>query len=423
VSDWSSRISGQFNLNLPADVVAWFDGELWKESTEMGFFQPVDPESLLEANSSTIMGGLMLPDTLPILGNGCGDVLCLRFNSRGTVSEVVRWMHEGCDWTPYGNSLCEALLLDAAIAHTEELSADSEYRLEEIGFAGWALDHLESTGHLSNIRQLLSNEHVPAIVGLLEAGVAETAVRCVLSQRCLTSELLRYCRAAGGNQLAKKLRVGWPVFSQWLFDTELVPEKKKRKLAKVTRVSINELLQQDWRGAVREAEAVAALRTDLTWPFAVLGWAAERQGDPTTAVKHYVAGLTALGTSSDFTENWGWGTFEPTQKTKFVVERLKELRDALPPEVLENDYLKTALESKHSADFFGRVREHWCQWAALAEKEGQFADAYKYYYCAGWDIHVFDDMESILDCMERNAEAAGWPALASIASRHRKRSL
>jgi len=260
-------------------------------------------------------------------------------------------------------------------------------------------------------------------VGLLEAGVAETAVRCLLSQRCLTSGLVRYCRAAGGNQLAKKLRVPWPEFSQWLFDTELVPEKKKRKLVRATRMPIDELLQQDWRGAVQEAEAVAAIRTDLTWPFAVLGWAAERQGDPATAVKHYVAGLTALGTSSDFTENWGAGAFEPTQKTKFVVERLKELRDALPAEALENDYLKTALESKHSADFFGRVRQHWCQRAALAEKEGQYADAYKYYYRAGWDIHVFDDMENILGCLARNAEAAGWPPLASIASRHRERSL
>ena len=174
---------------------------------------------------------------------------------------------------------------------------------------------------------------------------------------------------------------------------------------------------------MREAEAVAALRSDLTWPFAVLGWAAERRGDLATAIKNYVAGLTALGTSSDFTENWGTGTFEPTQKTKFVVERLKELRDTLPPVVLENDYLKTALESKHSADFFNRVRKHWCERASLAEEAGRYADAYKYYCCAGWDIHVLDDIVSILDCMVRNAEAAGWSALASIASCHRDRSL
>ena len=186
VSDWSSRISGRYRLNLPADVVAWLDGELWKESSETDFGWPMEPESLLEANSSAVSGGLMLPDTLPILGNGCGDVLCLRFNPRGTVSEVVRWMHEGCDWTPYGNSLCEALLLDAAITQMEELLEDSEYRFEEIGFAGWALDRLESTSGQSNFRQLLGNEHGLAIVGLLEAGVAETAVRCLLSQRCLT---------------------------------------------------------------------------------------------------------------------------------------------------------------------------------------------------------------------------------------------
>ncbi|MDP7133438.1 MAG: hypothetical protein QF437_23285, partial [Planctomycetota bacterium] len=102
------------------------------------------------------------------MGNGCGDVLCLRFNSRGTVSEVVRWLHEGGDWTPYGASLCEALLFDAAIALTEELSPNSDHRLEEIGFAGWALDWLESTGHQSDIRQLLRKDDGLSIMGFLE---------------------------------------------------------------------------------------------------------------------------------------------------------------------------------------------------------------------------------------------------------------
>ncbi len=420
MSDWSSRVSVRFNLNLPADVVAWFDGELWKEASETGFFQPEEPESLLDPKSYTVMGGLMLPDTLPILGNGCGDVLCLLFNSRGTVSEVVRWLHEGGDWTPYGASLCEALLFDAAIALTEELSPNSDHRLEEIGFAGWALDWLESTGHQSDIRQLLRKDDGLSIMGFLEAGVAETAVHCLLCQCCLTSELLKYCQAEGGNQLATKLGVPWPEFSRWLFDTALVPEKMKRKLAKATRVPIDELFHQDWRGAVREAEAVAERRSDLTWPFAVLGWAAERQGDHVTAVERYTTGLTALGTASDFTENWG--DFPP-QKTKFVVDRLKELRDALPPEVLENDFLKTALESKHGADFFHHVRKHWCDRAALAEEEGRYADAYRSYYHAGWDILVLDDIEILLDGMERNAKAAGWPALASIASHHRECSL
>ena len=41
MSNWSSRRSEQYHLYLPADVVAWFDGEFWKVCSETGFGQPV----------------------------------------------------------------------------------------------------------------------------------------------------------------------------------------------------------------------------------------------------------------------------------------------------------------------------------------------------------------------------------------------
>jgi hypothetical protein len=190
------------------------------------------------------------------------------------------------------------------------------------------------------------------------------------------------------------------------------------ELAKATRMSFDDLSQQDWCGAVGHAERVVALRSDLSWPFAVSGWAAERQGDLTAAIKYYFAGLPALGTASDFTEYWE--KIEPGQKRKFVVDRLMELCDSLPPEVLENEYFNAVAGSKHSKEFFERVRRYWCERGALAEREGRYGDAYESYYGAGWDILVLDDMDQILDCMVRNAEAAGWPALASIASQHRQ---
>jgi hypothetical protein len=105
---------------------------------------------------------------------------------------------------------------------------------------------------------------------------------------------------------------------------------------------------------------------------------------------------------------------------KFVVERLRELSDSLPPELLKDDYFNAVMGSKHSRDFFERVRRYWCECGALAEKEGRFGDAYESYYCAGWDILVLDDMDQIFDCIVRNAEAAGWPAPAKIARQHRR---
>ncbi|MFL5244642.1 MAG: SMI1/KNR4 family protein [Gemmataceae bacterium] len=421
MSNWSSRLSEQYHLNLPADVVAWFDGELWKECSETSFGQPLQPAQLLDSNSSALWGGLMLPDTLPILDNGCGDALCLRFNSKGTVSEVVHWAHEGGNWTPFGTSLCEALLLDAAITLMEEPLDGMEHRLhrlEDIGYAGWAFASLEGVGQRSRMRQILRQHHALPILGLLEAGVAETAVRRVLCERCCASGLQRYCHDFGGNQLATKLGVQWPVLSQWLFDTGLIPKEMERPLAKATGMSFEDLSQQDWCGAVGHAETVVALRTDLSWPFAVLGWAAERQGDLRGAIKHYSAGLPALATTSDFTEYWE--KIELGQKTKFMVDRLIAIRDSLPPEVLENDYFKAVMGSKHFKDFFERVRRYWCERGALAESEGRYGDAYESYYGAGWDILVMDDMEPILDCIVRNAEAAGWSALASIAGHHRQ---
>ena len=363
----------------------------------------------------------MLPDTLPVLGNGCGDALCLRFNSEGSVSEVVRWMHEGGNWTPYGTSLCEALLLDAAITLMEEPLDDVECPLEDIGYAAWAIEWLESAGKPSSIRRILSKDHTPPLAGLLEAGIAEVAVRRLLCQDFCTSGLERYCRAVGGNRLATKLGVQWPVFSRWLLDTRLVPKNMERKLAKATRMSFDDLSHQDWRGAVREAERVLALRTDLSWPFAVLGWAAERREDLAAAIEYYSAGLPALGTTSDFTEYWE--KIEPGQKMKFVVERLNDLSDSLTPTLVENDYFHAVTGSKHSRDFFERVRRYWHERGALAEREGRYGDAYESYYSSGWDILVLDDMDQILDCIVRNAEAAGWPALASIASHHRHRLL
>ena len=74
MSNWSAKLSKKYELTLPADVVAWFDGEVWKENSETVFGQPVEPAQLLDSNASTLCGGLMLPDTLLILRNGCGDI-------------------------------------------------------------------------------------------------------------------------------------------------------------------------------------------------------------------------------------------------------------------------------------------------------------------------------------------------------------
>lgn len=222
--NWSSRLSKQYQINLSADVVAWFDGELWKKCSQTGFGQPIEPAQLLDPTSSALLGGLMLPDTLPILDNGCGDALCLRFNLKGTVSEVVRWEHEGGNWTPFGTSLCEALLLDAALTLMEEPQDDGELRLEDIGYAGWALEWLEGESPPSRIRQVLIQEHALPIMGLLEAGVAETAVRRVLLPRLLhewvAKVLPRVRRQLIGHETRRAMACILPVVFRYGIDSQ-----------------------------------------------------------------------------------------------------------------------------------------------------------------------------------------------------------
>ncbi|MCA9094558.1 MAG: hypothetical protein KDA68_13795 [Planctomycetaceae bacterium] len=415
---WSSILSNHFHVNLPPDVVAWFDDELWKECSETHFSVPLSPEMLLDSGSSTIWGGLMLPDTLPILHNGGGDTLSLRFNSNGSVSEVIRWEHEGGNWTPFGATLSEAILLDIALSLEEEPLVYRGIQLQDVGRVDWVLDQLEREKYSSRLRNILEQQHALSIGELLEADVAVTAVRRMLSRNCCASDLQRYCWKKGCHGLAENLGVHWFEFSQWVFDSKFIPDNMREKLAKAVGIPFADLSRHDWSGAVDHAERVVATRTDLGWPFAVLGWAAERQGDLATAVKHYAAGLTALGTSSDFTEYWE--KIGPGQKRKFVVDRLMDLSDSLPEDVLENDYFRAVAGSKHSKGFFDCVRRYWSERGESAEREGRYSDAYQSYYVAGWDMLVLDDIEEILDALARNAQAAGFQALASIAIQHRK---
>ena len=112
---WSTEIENRYSLRLSDDVRAWLDEQVWHESGGAEFCRAQTPEQLLDPPPGTIWAGFMLPDTLPIIGNDYGDWLCLRIAADGTVSELVQWSHGGGDWIPYGNTLAEGLLYDAAV--------------------------------------------------------------------------------------------------------------------------------------------------------------------------------------------------------------------------------------------------------------------------------------------------------------------
>src|SRR6266446_5925211 len=363
---WSQTLAGKFSVCLPEDVIDWCDSEIWKKESLQEFSEEGCPDG------SGIWGGAMLPDTLPMLGNGCGDCLCLRFRPDGTVSEVIRWLHEGAMWSSYGNSLSEAILFDAALAVAKGDPSVSPL------YADWALKRLEiEPDKRAKLEEDLS------ISSLFEAGLAETAVRRELCKQCWSSGLLRFCHKKGCGNLAEQLGVAWSKFSEWLFDTSLIPTSLMAELAKRTGIPPEAILHQDWEGATMHALRVRELRTDLSWPYAVLGWAAERLGHLQRAVDYYFAGLKTLETSADFTETWATSDFGIR---KFALDRLRARRDVLSPEILHDSYVQATLKAEKEGV---AIRDYWLEQGQLAEQRGLNEDAYHCYYSAGWDFYCF----------------------------------
>jgi len=115
-NSWAFRISESLIAKFPDDARAWLDAEQLPNAPAGRFNQRVDRARLLDPSSGAVWGGLMLPDSLPLVSDGGGNALCLRFGFDGAVAEVIHWDHKGSLWKPFGRTLAEALVLDAAFA-------------------------------------------------------------------------------------------------------------------------------------------------------------------------------------------------------------------------------------------------------------------------------------------------------------------
>src|SRR5262245_37578083 len=111
---WSDSVAQRFDIQLPLDLRAWLDDGIWKQAGGAEFCRPRTPEQLVSPEPGSIWAGFMLPDTLPFIGNQYGDWLCLRIGFSNRVDEVLYWCHGGGDWIPYGRTLAESLIYDAA---------------------------------------------------------------------------------------------------------------------------------------------------------------------------------------------------------------------------------------------------------------------------------------------------------------------
>jgi hypothetical protein len=164
--------------------------------------------------------------------------------------------------------------------------------------------------------------------------------------------------------------------------------------------------------AQREASPGQVLeqRQDLAWPHAVLGRAAERQGDVKSALGRYLAGLDALGTTSTFTDGW---TLPPVRGGfKYAAQRAIALlsTDSASQPARLNSYVQHL--------FTGKIRDFWLNRGDRFMAEGRFAEAYRSYYAAGWDDFYTNDMVIIVDRITDAAKRAGWEGRYRVAMQH-----
>ncbi len=77
------EVTKRFHLQLSPSDKNWFEGG-WRDfdGNASLYNQPLDPHEVLE-HAEGIWGGMMLPDSIPLLKNGMGGSLCARFTNDG----------------------------------------------------------------------------------------------------------------------------------------------------------------------------------------------------------------------------------------------------------------------------------------------------------------------------------------------------
>ncbi|MBM3999103.1 MAG: hypothetical protein FJ297_06095 [Planctomycetes bacterium] len=442
-ANWARCVTRALHLRIPPDLASWLDGEIWRTPIGAEFRFARAADQLVAPAAGSIWSGFMPPDALPLIGNGYGDWLCLRIGFAGEVSEITYWNHAGGDWIPYGRTLAEALTYDAAfhLLHghrfpeleradrpSEEVFGAVEWawpwlrnrtrritpfwRDDKAFFGGFPMDSIGLDADGNRIDPSLA---VELLHELLAARIAEPAARRDLMLLSLESPLKKRSRPA----IARELATPWePDFVSWLFDARLVPESARGKLSRYFDLPEQNLLAQDWGAAEREALRVIGDRDDLGWAWDVVGWAAERRGDPRGAIGAYRNGVRASLFCDDavrFRTHWfpeGFG--------KFSAARLAALRDHLTDDERDDPYLDLFWKND-PLTLRSRVRAYWIERGELAEAEGRHWDAYRAYYGAGWDCGHSDlaAYGELVERMTRSAARAGSRALAELARLHR----
>jgi hypothetical protein len=388
----SQIISDRFSIQLNPSWQHWFDVAADQLILPGCFRFTVDVHGLCGAKPTQIWPGFMLPDTLPLLGNGYGDWICVRVDQQNGLGELIHWYHGGGDWIPVGGELVDAIVhdwvdLSRPVRKHMLRGAIESHRPNQTGgelsasLSAWLRPALAERPDAKSfeIERLLSllksGGYTEALELLVKNGIAVEAAICDLVEYTIQ-------RAVPSEQGS----------------LNMLPEEDSAKIA-------------HWCSLVIDR------RNDLGWAYSLLGWCQNMDRQKELAGKTFFAGRHASA-FSDQSVRLRLHRFEK-RHGKFSMAQLISLKSCLADELLQDEYLKIFLSSR-DGNLVPLVQDYWLRLAKQSLELGQNEKAYNYAYNAGWDLGAASmaAYRKILETLHSAALAAGWQARAAVAKAH-----
>ncbi len=357
-------------------------------------------------------------DLIPLLGNSCGDWLCVRIDENSSASQVVQWYHGGGDWIPWGKDIAEAIIFDGLVGR---ISAGSRRHAipavaprptpqgnQDNELLQWALGHVPDR----LARDLNSDlDEQQTADALLAAGVAEVAVHCELLLKALCfADVDTLTRALGKGAAGIRREQ----LIEWAFDTSRIPESCQQQMeAGENAFTIPE---QDWDLASRHARAVTDLAPELAWAWEIMGYNAERNGHLQEAVAAYQkAACCSVFTDQSVRMNTHWASDD---SSKFCVGRIQHLSEAT---IADSEYLSVLSSAEYSLRR-SVATQYWMEKAASHLAASEIEAAHRSYMAAGWDLGAgpISAYGDIIDRVCETASNCGQHGRAAVAATHRR---
>lgn len=348
----------------------------------------------------------MTPDVLPILGNGAGDFLCIKFDHLNRSSQIVHWYHGGGDWIPWGRNLAEAIVFDSladclpgpgsvhAIAAEDPRPTDDrslsirESNPKRDPLVAWALNHLPE--EISDAYDVgVAPEELAEI--LFKNDVAKTAVAFEWLQELLQPQTDHTAGDASHGEQAD-------------------------------RVARNDVATKNLNHA---EEILCELREsdqELAWVWILSAHAAEQHGSTDTAIKNYVRALACSSFSDQSIRlglNWN-GDLSPKYAAARLLSDLESL-ESCKSDLSQSGHIDIALFIERAEQTgVQEVSDFWMQVTKRHADAGDFAAAYGYLLRAGWDVGAapMSVYQSLIESAIEYADKSGQRARAAVATAH-----